>query len=58
MLLWQIHSELVQHLPGVTLQGAKEGTTPVDHDEAELAVIGEQSCESLGEGGWVGTEMI
>lgn len=47
MLLGKIHSELVQHLPGVALQCAKQRTTTVNHNKAKFTVIGEQGCQCL-----------
>jgi hypothetical protein len=47
VLLGQIDSELVQHLPGVSLEGAKEGAVSVHHNETKLIVVGEQRRQRL-----------
>lgn len=39
VLLWQVHCELVQHLPGVALQSAKQSPISVHHNESKLVVI-------------------
>jgi nitrate reductase NapAB chaperone NapD len=47
VLLRQIDSELVQHLPGVSLEGAKQGAVSVHNDEAKLIVISQQRRQRL-----------
>jgi hypothetical protein len=47
VLLGQIDSELVQHLPGVSLEGAEEGAVSVHHNETKLIVVGKQRRQRL-----------
>ena len=48
VLFGQVHGKLVQHFSGVALQRAEKSTATVDHDEAKLAVVGQQGRQRLG----------
>ena len=58
VLLGQVHGKLVKHFSGVALQRAEKSAAAVDHDEAKLAVVGQQGRQRLcgGGEGWCGLE--
>lgn len=47
MFFGEVHSELVEHFSSVPLESPKECTTPINHNEAKLTVIRQQSRKSL-----------
>lgn len=47
MLFGQVHGKLVHHFSGVALQCSEQRAAAVDHDEAKLAVVGQQGRQRL-----------
>jgi len=43
----QVNSELVQDFACVARQTAEQCTVAVHHNEAEFAIVGQQSCQRL-----------